>query len=296
MKKYKLLTIRTKVGDKLGYRSDNSVKEISEILSRAREIDGDKIIIIPDILYPYKDEILNIARKYENTDLVIIVGKNKSFIARLFGRLIHNPLASLTKNKLSITAIISKNILMDEKIKSFNDIIDKAKHVVEIVYDVPLHIYTYMLYGRLPSKILLAVLEPIRIIKFALVGLSGFFINYLTVAQVLSLLTTYSILYQTTSHFIASIMGFETSLTWNFILHELWTFRDLKLSKGLFARIKRWLKYHVASIGSLITQTTSVTILSGIIGAPLLYSVAIGVMLGFIVNYMIGRFYTWSEK
>lgn len=296
MKKYSLLIIRTKVGDKLGYRAENSVKEINEILSQAKEIDGDKIVILPDILYPYKDEILNIAKKYENTDMIIIVGKTESFIARLISKLIHNPLASLTNNKLGITAVISKNILMDEKIRSLNDIVNRAKHVVEVVYDIPFHVYIYMLYGRLPDKILLAILEPVRIAKFALVGLSGLFINYLFVALTLNLLKAYGIIDPGINHFIASSMGFEASLTWNFILHELWTFRDLKLSKGIVARIKRWLKYHVASIGSFATQTSSVTILSGILGAPLVLSVTIGVMLGFIVNYMVGRFYTWNEK
>ncbi len=290
MERYELLYIRTKAGSKTHKVINGKVfSDLKELLEYAKKTNSEKIVILPDIMYPYRDKVVDIIEKYKNADVVIVKGNQGSIFYKILRRFFRK-----RQRMLGLITIVSHKILAESS--SLDDLVKKTEHVVEIVYNVPLKIHIYMLYGILPDKLATILSEPYRIIKFALVGLSGFFVNYYSVEAVLELSKILNYYIPGVTHFLASSTGFETSLTWNYTWHELWTFKDLKLSRSPLARLKRWLKYHVASIGSFITQTSSVTILSGFFGVSTLISVFIGVALGFIVNYLIGRFYTWSEE
>lgn len=268
-------------------------KDILDEIINNKDIDA--YIFIPDVMKSHSEEIIKLAKIHRDKDLVIVLGNPSSPLMRLLTRFASNPLGEIIGNKLSLVIIIYRKLLdKTDSLRDFQDLLDSATRIVKIVYDIPLYDYVLTVYSRLPRPLLLALLEPVRTIKFALVGLSGVVINILTVQNIhesLTLITDPKL-----RTLLASMTGFEASLTWNFVLHELWTFKDLSLQRNLIGRIIRWLKYHVASIGSFVAQTSSVTLLSGLLGVPLYFSVVLGVGLGFMINYLIGRMYTWKSS
>ncbi len=289
-----VIVIDTGFREKFGLKSIRGGIKPEKLLDALHSIYADYYIVLPDILYPYQDFAKRILNKYKDRDLIILKGKPKSIMARLLHSLAYNPLSEFTGDNLGLAVIISRRLVVKAwKARSLKELVEAASYITKLVYREPVSDYIYMVYGRLPKSLIITLLEPLRMIKFALVGLSGILINLAAITLSLSLFhSSFQYVYGV---LIASIIGFELSLTWNFILHELWTFRDLKLDHSIDEILKRWLKYHLGSLGSLITQTGTITLLSGYMGTPLYQSVLVGVFLGFIVNYLVGRLYTWTE-
>jgi putative flippase GtrA len=88
-------------------------------------------------------------------------------------------------------------------------------------------------------------LFTIRFLKFCTVGASGVVVNLgllLLFAEVMSLHVN-----------LASALAIEFSVNTNFLINELWTFRDRRSGlKGGFAR--RWLRFHLVSLGGAVLQ------------------------------------------
>ncbi len=240
-----------------------------------------RILIIPSIFSSYIDYILeNIEDNIEENPTIILELKD-NLLLKIGGFLADRFLDRVFGHKNVLGIVIDKNNL------------NKGSLVKTIYINRHMYLLSYLLIiNRLPGFMKNILKEPTRIIKFGLVGLSGLLVNILVV--LMSTTTLKSIMGSSKFIYtIASIIGFEVSLTWNFILHELWTFKDLIKNKSIKGAVLRWVKFHIASIGSLLTQTTSVTLLSGYFMVSVPISVTIGVFLGFIVNYVVGRFYTW---
>jgi len=127
---------------------------------------------------------------------------------------------------------------------------------------------------------LLLKLSNYRILKFALVGLSGIIVNM----GLLYLLTEIGLNIST-----AGLIAIETSILSNFILNDLWTFRDRKVGSFL----ARCFKYHLTvAFGALVNYT----VLIGLVMIGVFYLVAnlVGIILGFIVNYLGGERIVWK--
>lgn len=119
--------------------------------------------------------------------------------------------------------------------------------------------------------------------KFAVVGASGVLVN-LGVLWFLS----YALLIQ---HFISSIIGIEASLINNFIWNDLWTFKKRRFGK----RWLRLLKYHVSTaIGTLAQYAVSQIAYYAILRESIT-SQALGILVGFIANYLISKKYVWTR-
>jgi len=95
---------------------------------------------------------------------------------------------------------------------------------------------------------------------------------------------------------VASTAGFETSVLWNFTLHEKITFRGTSLNRSLKSVLIRLVKYHFVSIGSWVTQVTLATMLPILLHTPFWLAQLTGILLGFIVNFIFGYIYTWSKN
>ncbi len=288
-----LIYVKTGIPEKFGFVQLGEAMSLANVIEYIRKHPADYYVVLPDILGIYGNYIKRLIPGFRNRDLIIVLGKPASPISNFLARLAYNPLATLIGNNLAIAVIISRRLV--ERVRDaadLSDLIKGAETIARIVYHEPIHDYIYMVYGRLPKPVLITLLEPGRMLKFAVVGLSGVLINLLFVYLSASLLVISDKILKL---LLVGIIGFETSLTWNFMLHELWTFRDLKLKRSISAIFKRWIKYHVGSIGSLVAQTASITTLTGYLGLSLYKSTLIGIVLGFIVNYLVGRLYTWRE-
>jgi len=147
------------------------------------------------------------------------------------------------------------------------------------------------LYARkLPRLLALPLSEPLRVLVFMFIGISGIPINLTSAQAIYALLAKYGYIASP----IASTTGFETSVLWNFILHEKITFKGTGLEKHLKSVLTRLVKYHLASIGSWITQVTMATLLPLLLRTPFWLAQLVGIILGFAVNFILGYIYTWS--
>ncbi|MFN3268141.1 MAG: GtrA family protein, partial [Zestosphaera sp.] len=92
-------------------------------------------------------------------------------------------------------------------------------------------------------------------------------------------------------HFISSIIGIEASLINNFIWNDLWTFKKRRFGR----RWLRLLKYHVSTaIGTLAQYAVSQIAFYALLRESLT-SQALGILVGFIANYLISKKYVWAR-
>lgn len=134
-----------------------------------------------------------------------------------------------------------------------------------------------------------------RMIKFTLVGLTGIFVNlgalyYLVekskiFAEILGLGGRYVALN------IAALMAFEASVLSNFILNDIWTFRDLRKNVSLKRRL---VGFHIASYFGGVVQLGTYAVLVAL-GVYYLLANLIGIVLGYIVRFFVTRDVVYSH-
>lgn len=126
-----------------------------------------------------------------------------------------------------------------------------------------------------------------RIFKFALVGLSGVFVN----EGLLWFFTEIIGLF----YLVSSAIGIEVSIITNFILNEKWTFSDrVRVKKeGILRRLP---KFNLVSVGGLIINITVLYILTNFLGIHYLISNLFGILCAFFWNYFINLKWTWGLK
>lgn len=148
--------------------------------------------------------------------------------------------------------------------------------------------------SRLPKILALILSEPERVFTYTMIGGSGIFVNLLVANS------TFSFIGRALGGFsrnvISSLSGFEASVLWNFALHEKITFRDVPLEKGPRGVLKRLVKYHFASIVSMLAQVSLATLLPALIGVPFLLGQLAGIFAGYVLNLILGYFHTWSRQ
>jgi dolichol-phosphate mannosyltransferase len=127
-----------------------------------------------------------------------------------------------------------------------------------------------------------------RFIQFCLVGLSGVAINMGT----FWLLTRFVGLYD----LIALILGLVASIVSNFILNDIWTFRDRRIG-SIKATLVRVLKFDLISIGAIAIYYGIYTPLTRFwLGEDSLLALAIAVGVGLIWNFSINTLWTWRNS
>ena len=120
-----------------------------------------------------------------------------------------------------------------------------------------------------------------KLAKFALVGASGMGVNL----GVMALLMGLGFIYDA-----ASLAGIEASILSNFLLNEYWTF-----GIGGGRRLKRLMGYHVSSAGSIIVTYSTMKLLYVLMGVHPLIGQAIGIVLGFTLNYLASSRIIWGR-
>ncbi len=288
--------ISKNINDEYGY-----LENIEDFIDMVKNINSKYIALIPDIIYPeISSTIDELVDKLENehADIAIVKARPRGVfdkVALFLGKIITLSRLSKITGYPNGLLVIMKQSLLSKDLGSSNikEIIMNAKRIVEVYYEVPISIYVLLLYSGLPKPLLVFLGEPTRVLRFAIVGALGAIVNIVVV--------TVAAMYLGVSRgnplslVLPVVLGFESSVVFNFILHELWTFRDIVVKKNIVARFIRLIKYHMASITSFFVQLTTVTLLYTLLGLWLPLSTAIGIILGFIVNYLLGRLYTWHD-
>ncbi|RKZ14492.1 hypothetical protein DRQ17_07585 [bacterium] len=124
---------------------------------------------------------------------------------------------------------------------------------------------------------------PERMMKFALVGLSGVFVNMGLLWTLTELLGFWYI--------ISSIISIETSIITNFFLNNYWTFSDIRVNRTLF---KKGLMFNCVSLTALIINVSILYILTEFIGIWYILSNMGGICAAFLVNYFLNLRWTWA--
>jgi dolichol-phosphate mannosyltransferase len=124
-----------------------------------------------------------------------------------------------------------------------------------------------------------------RFLKFSLVGFSGVLVN----TGLLYVLTAYlGVVY-----FISSIFAIELSILSNFLLNDIWTWRD-RTKKTFW---KRLLQYHISvGITAVLVNWVILILLTEFFGLYYMISNLIGIACGTLANYLINDLWTFKNS
>ena len=126
-----------------------------------------------------------------------------------------------------------------------------------------------------------------RFLKFSLVGLSGVLVN----EGLLWLLTENLGLY----YLLSAAIAVETAIITNFILNDIWTFRDRR-TPGTRSLLGRGLKFNLVSLGGLGINIAILWTVTEVVGISYLISNLIGIAGATLWNYTINTLWTWRAK
>ena len=126
-----------------------------------------------------------------------------------------------------------------------------------------------------------------RFLKFGLVGLSGVLVN----EGLLWLLTENLGLY----YLLSAAIAVETAIITNFILNDIWTFRDRR-TPGNRSLLGRGLKFNLVSLGGLSINIAILWTVTEVVGISYLISNLIGIAGATLWNYTINTLWTWRAK
>ena len=126
-----------------------------------------------------------------------------------------------------------------------------------------------------------------RFLKFGLVGLSGVLVN----EGLLWLLTENLGLY----YLLSAAIAVETAIITNFILNDIWTFRDRR-TPGNRSLLGRGLKFNLVSLGGLGINIAILWTVTEVVGISYLISNLIGIAGATLWNYTINTLWTWRAK
>jgi len=215
-----------------------------------------------------------------------IISKGATLIAKIL-----LPQARRTSDPMSGYFLFRREIVEGIELnplgyKILLEILVKAKY--SKIVDVP-YVFRRRLYGE--SKLGIGEmwkyikhvlrLSEYRPIKFAIVGASGVIVNE-------------GVLYLTLNtgfnEAVAGIIAIEASILSNFTLNDLWTFRSRRRGSLLW----RLMKYHLSvALGAIVMYSTYL-ILALLIGLSPYLSMLIGILLGFITNYLLSEVIVWK--
>jgi dolichol-phosphate mannosyltransferase len=120
--------------------------------------------------------------------------------------------------------------------------------------------------------IILGIKDKIKLIKFGIVGGTGFVVNYVT----LRILRSYGL-----TETLSWAFSTEVAIINNYIFNNIWTFKDQEI-KGLKQTIFKFLQFNLTSAGALLIQSVA-----GPIGVRLVGVQYDALVLAFIVLFLV---------
>jgi dolichol-phosphate mannosyltransferase len=138
---------------------------------------------------------------------------------------------------------------------------------------------------KLDSKTLQKILTLrywIRFIKFNIVGLTGVFVN----EGILMLLTSLGLYY-----IYSSIVAIETSIISNFMLNDIWTFKDRRSGHIL----KRLVKFNILMLVGLVINLLILYVLTDLASLHYTISNLFGIAIASIARYLMSIKWAWLQ-
>ena len=123
----------------------------------------------------------------------------------------------------------------------------------------------------------------IRLLKFGVVGISGVGVNM----GMLYFLTEYVHI----PYLVSSIIAIEISIISNFLLNDIWTWKDRIKKKYIY----RLIQYHISvGITAVFVNWLLLLVLTEVFGLYYLLSNLIGIAMGTFANYIINDVWTFK--
>jgi|YelNatPaOPRAMG01_1025707.scaffolds.fasta_scaffold00855_16 dolichol-phosphate mannosyltransferase len=138
---------------------------------------------------------------------------------------------------------------------------------------------------KLDSKTLQKILTLrywIRFIKFNIVGLTGVFVN----EGILMLLTSLGLYY-----IYSSIVAIEISIISNFMLNDIWTFKDRRSGHIL----KRLVKFNILMLVGLVINLLILYVLTDLASLHYTISNLFGIAIASIARYLMSIKWAWLQ-
>ena len=129
--------------------------------------------------------------------------------------------------------------------------------------------------------------EVRRIVKFCLVGAWGFVVNMFFLwffTETVGLFYLFS-----------SVIAIEISLLNNFLLNDLWTWRD-RGKEGKREYFKRMLQYHITASAAMLANIAILWILTELFGVHYLTSNVFGILCGSALNFFVNDRWTFKHR
>lgn len=120
--------------------------------------------------------------------------------------------------------------------------------------------------------IILGIKDKIKIIKFGIVGFTGFIVNYIA----LRLLRNYGL-----TETLSWAFSTELAIVNNFIFNNIWTFKEQEI-KGLKQTVYKFLQFNLTSAGAIVIQS-----IAGPIGVKLVGVQYDALVLAFVVLFLV---------
>ena len=128
--------------------------------------------------------------------------------------------------------------------------------------------------------------ELLRFVKFCMVGGSGVGVD----EGMLYLLSGVVGLKPVE---LASALSAETAIITNFILNDIFTFRDRR-SPGMKARLNRFWKFNLFCLAGVGIKVGILSLLYNVAGVPYLLANLIGIAVAMLWNYLLNNWWTWK--
>jgi dolichol-phosphate mannosyltransferase len=125
-----------------------------------------------------------------------------------------------------------------------------------------------------------------KVFKFGLVGLIGIVVNL----AILKLMLVAGI-----SGYIALFFAITVAILNNFLWNDLWTFKD-SAQRMVTSVWKRLRLFYIVSAGGAVINYGVAILLTHFIGMNLDISDLIGILIGFIWNFLVNRRFTWGRE
>lgn len=119
-------------------------------------------------------------------------------------------------------------------------------------------------------------------IKFAIVGTIGIVVNEALLISIQSIGVYY--LY-------ADAVAIEASILSNFVLNDLWTFKNRRSGRASV----RLLKFNLLMLAGLVVNLAVVAVGTGYFGMAAAISNLIGIAVAFLVRYALSTRYAWMK-
>jgi len=277
----------------VAYRNYGNVTKIKantleEFIEKSlKSCDGDIILFLGGITD--SKTIEKMIKEIEDADIVYLIRKKKSKLAKLFIHLVL-PSSRLFEDPLTQIFMVRKEVIKDCYMqpveKMLIEVIARGNYsrIKKIKADAEIKFSrNYRGYSKYVLNLAWQQGELTRFIKFGVVGIASVIFNEILLWLSLPIMDVP----------LAGLLAIEGGTLFAFIFNDVWTFGDRgkRTLKGFLARMA---KYHLFTlVGTIINLITLVT-LSKFFGIHPLVANITGMALAFIWNFLTNNFIVWS--